>query len=101
MRVYSHTIDLMLMLFNSLFEYNPTIDINKRQIKFINNDNIKCCLIFTSRKCDILDIDFIKQIRVNIGSKQKFNWTYNTEHPYLSTQDSYNYVVNCIIKNIM
>ena len=89
------------MLFNSLFEYNPTININKRQIKFINNDNIKCCLIFTSRKCDILDIDFIKQIRVNIGSKQKFNWTYNTDHPYLSTQDSYNYVVKCIIKNIM
>jgi len=101
MRVFTHTKDLMLILFNSLFEYNPTIDINKRQIKFINNDNIKCCLIFTSRKCDILNIDFIKQIRVNIGSKQKFNWIYNSEHPHLSTQDSYNYVVNCIIKNIM
>ena len=100
MRIYLHTIDIMLMLFNLLSKYNPTIDINKRQIKFINNNNIKCCLTFTSRKCDCLDIDFIKQIRVNIGSNQKFNWIYNSGHPRLSNKESYDYVANCIINNL-
>lgn len=99
MRIYLPTLDIMSILFNLLSKYNATIDINKRQIKFIKDD-IKCCLTFSSHKCDVLHIDFIKRICVYIGSKQKFVWVYNSGHPCLSGQESYDYVTNCIMTNI-
>jgi hypothetical protein len=87
----------MIFIFNQLSNYKATIDVSKRQIKFIIN-NIKCCLIFTSSKSDI---DYIKQIRVFIGSNVNFIWIYNSGHPYLSKQECYDYVSHCIITNIM
>ena len=100
MRIFLPTLDLMILIYNLLSKYRATIDVSKRQIKFIIN-NIKCCLVFTSNKCDVLRIDFIKQIRVFIGSNVNFVWIYNSGHPYLSKEESYDYVSKCIMTNIM
>jgi pyruvate-formate lyase-activating enzyme len=94
------TLKIMLSLFNLLLKYKPIMDINKRQIKFINDDNIKCCLIFYSSKEHVTKKDYIKRICGYIGSKQNFAWTTNSNHPILPLQQEYDYVVKCIIINI-
>ncbi len=101
MRIWIPTLDLMLMLFNLLsLKYNTIIDINKRHIKFITTDNMKCCLRFSSQKDDLLHIDFIKQIRFIVSSKQFFVWSYNSGHPLLSKQSSYDYIADYVMTNI-
>ena len=100
MNMSLETLKIMLRLFNLLLKYKPIMDINKRQIKFINDDNIKCCLIFYSCKEHVTKKDYVKRICGYIGSKQNFAWTTNYNHPILPLQQEYDYVVKCIIINI-
>jgi hypothetical protein len=99
MRVYLPTIESMNVIYNMLYQYNPKMDVNNRKIKFIKNDK-KYCVLFSSHRDEIININFIKRITIFVNSSKQYRWIYDKDHPYIRRSDTPQYIASCIIKNI-
>jgi hypothetical protein len=100
MRIFCSTLDLMDVVFQALSAYNPTMDRNRRQIKFRTKQNDKGCVVFSSYYVDLLHIDYVKRIYLCVGNSKRWCLDYNAEHPRMSPEQSQYYIARCILRNI-